>query len=68
MAKKVAVVNQRLCVACGCCTSACKLGAIAVCKGIYAQVDSTRCVGCGMCAKECPASIITLEEVKNEKK
>ena len=58
-----AVINQKLCAACGCCMSACKLNAISIPNGVCAVVDTRKCVGCGMCAKKCPASIITLEEM-----
>ena len=58
-----AYVNQRDCVACGCCVKVCPLGAIQVFKGISARVDETKCVGCGRCVKECPASVIELGEV-----
>ena len=61
--KKKAHINDQYCVACGCCLTACKVGAIAIMKGIKASIDSNKCVGCGMCAKNCPASIITLQEV-----
>ena len=65
---KKAFVNQKLCVACGCCLSACRLGAISISKGVCATVDAAKCVGCGMCAKACPASIIAIkEEVCGEK-
>ena len=61
--KRRAVVDQRVCVACGCCVKVCPLSAIRVDRGLYAAVDPARCVGCGKCAKECPASIIRIEEV-----
>ena len=51
------------CVACGCCVKVCPLGAIAVVKGIAAQVDGERCVGCGKCARECPGTVIEIREV-----
>lgn len=59
---KKAIVNQKLCVACGCCLTACKLGAVSIPKGTYAVIEKAKCVGCGMCAKNCPASIITVKE------
>lgn len=59
-----AAVNQRDCVACGCCAKVCPLSAIRVVKGVAAQVDEGRCVGCGKCAKECPASVIEIREVQ----
>lgn len=61
--RRVAVADERACVACGCCVKVCPLQAIAVVRGIKAQVDESRCVGCGKCARECPASVITLREV-----
>ena len=60
--KRYAAVGQH-CVACGCCVKVCPLGAIAVVKGIAAQVDGERCVGCGKCARECPGTVIEIREV-----
>lgn len=61
--KRNAVVDQALCVACGCCVKVFPLSAIEVYHGLYAKVDPDRCVGCGKCAKECPASVIRIQEV-----
>lgn len=61
--KRNAVVNQAVCVACGCCAKVCPLSAVQVYHGLYAVVDPNRCVGCGKCAKECPASVIHIQEV-----
>ena len=58
-----AFVTRENCVACGCCGQVCPLGAIAVVKGIAAQVDGERCVGCGKCARECPGTVIEIREV-----
>ena len=62
--RRRAVVDPRLCVACGCCMRVCPLGAIEILRGVTAQVGSEKCVGCGRCAKECPASVITIQEVE----
>ena len=62
--KRNAIVDQSLCVACGCCVKVCPLGAIQIMNGIMAEVDMTKCVGCGKCAKECPASVIIIREVE----
>ena len=62
--KKKAMVDQRICVACGCCVKVCPLQAIQIHCGLYAVVDPMKCVGCGRCAKECPASIIQIQEVQ----
>lgn len=61
MAKRKAVVNIEVCVACGCCLKVCPQNAISIPEGISAEIDRDLCVGCGKCAKECPASIIELE-------
>lgn len=58
-----AFLNQKYCVACGCCVKACPLDAIEIVKGIMAQINRDKCVGCGKCADECPASIISVKEV-----
>lgn len=60
--RRRAKVDQRLCVACGCCVKVCPMGAIAVVKGVYAQVDAAKCVGCAKCAAACPASVIEMSE------
>ena len=60
--KKVAFVDQTVCVACGACRKACPKGAISIYKGCYASVDAAKCVGCGLCAKTCPAGCITTKE------
>lgn len=58
--RRVAVIEQEECVACGTCLKVCPKAAISVFKGMYAVVESKLCIGCGMCAKCCPASIITM--------
>jgi len=64
MAKKFALIDKTLCVACGCCMKICPKNAITIYRGIYAQVDENKCIGCGLCSKECPASIITIESLE----
>ena len=60
--RRRAVVDQKACVACGCCVKVCPLQAIAVVRA--ARVDGAKCVGCGKCARECPASVIEIREVE----
>ncbi len=62
MAKRLAVVNQTECVACGVCMKGCPRKAISLPKGIFAAVDFSRCVGCGACARLCPAGVIEMKE------
>lgn len=52
------------CVACGCCTRYCPVGALTVYRGLFATVDENTCIGCGKCVKVCPAGVI--EIVKRE--
>lgn len=61
--KKKAQVQEKLCVACGCCAKVCPRGAITVDRGLTARVDENSCVGCGLCAKECPACVIEIQTV-----
>ena len=58
--KKIAVVNQALCAACGVCQDVCPKSAIKIHAGSYAVVDNT-CLGCGLCSRNCPGSFITME-------
>lgn len=60
----VAVVDQKTCVACGCCVKVCPCQAIRIVQGVVAQIAGEACVGCGRCAQECPASVIELREVQ----
>ena len=60
--KKLAIVDARVCVACGVCMKACPKGAISIDRGCYAVVAEAKCVGCGLCARECPAGCIGLQE------
>ena len=60
--KKVAVVDRKVCVACGVCMKACPKSAISIYRGCYATVDDTKCVGCGLSAKACPAGCIAVAE------
>ena len=60
--KKLAVPNQKICVACGVCMKVCRKDAISVYKGCYARIEEAKCVGCGLCAKACPAGCIDLTE------
>lgn len=63
-ARRKAYIEQKLCVACGCCIKVCPLKAIEIDGGIMAKIDWGKCVGCGKCAIECPASVITIRETE----
>ena len=64
MIKKLALVDNEVCVSCGACAKECPLMAISVWRGWHALVDGKKCVGCGKCAKACPAGCITVESVE----
>lgn len=68
MAKRLARVNTKICVACGECQNVCPKGAARVFKGKYARVEEALCIGCGLCAKNCPAGCIELGERNHEEK
>jgi len=60
--KKLAFVDQKICVACGACMKACPRNAISIYRGCYAVVEASKCVGCSLCAKTCPAGCIEVRE------
>ena len=60
--KKLAIVDRKVCVACGVCMKTCPKGAIFIYKGCYAVADEAKCVGCSLCAKACPAGCIAIRE------
>lgn len=65
LSKNHAVIDQKHCVACGCCTSVCPRSAITVSHGIYAVINEKACIGCGKCRTACPASVIQMEVRKS---
>ena len=60
--KKLAVINRKVCVACGVCMNACPKNAISIYRGCFATVDEAKCVGCGLCAMACVAGCIETKE------
>ena len=65
--KRLAVVKQNACVACGACIKACPREVISIYRGCYAVVEKSECVGCGLCAKNCPAECIAIKERSDAK-
>lgn len=65
--KKMADIDQKICVACGVCMKACPRNAISIYRGCYAVVDEEKCVGCGLCGKHCPAGCICKKERGDKK-
>ena len=60
--KKLAVVDQTVCVACGVCMKACPRSAISIYRGCYASVNAEKCIGCNLCGKACPIECISVRE------
>ena len=60
--KKIAVVDQSVCVACGVCVKTCPKEALSIWKGCYAEVNGEKCVGCGWCGKAYPAGCVSVKE------
>jgi len=55
----VAVLDPDLCMRCGCCSDACRFGAVLL--GDPFSIDGTACEGCGACALACPTEAIRIE-------
>ena len=65
----VCEVNEKKCIGCGACSSACTYGAIELREtkqGIKALVNPVLCKGCGLCNTKCPTAAISLKHFTNE--
>ncbi|MDI6808636.1 MAG: FAD-dependent oxidoreductase [Candidatus Eisenbacteria bacterium] len=64
---RVAVVNEKRCIACGTCESVCPYGAIEVNKiKMVAEVNAGLCKGCGSCAAACWSAAVDIAGVTHE--
>jgi len=62
-------VDQKKCIGCGACISACTYGAIEfqeTKQGKKALVNPVLCKGCGLCNTKCPTAAISLKHFTNE--
>lgn len=65
----VCAVNEKRCIACGACVSACTYGAIRfgeTRQGKKAVVIPVLCKGCGLCNSKCPTGAIQLKHYTDE--
>lgn len=62
-----AIVDKKLCTACGSCVKVCPSNAISVDNGVFADIVPELCVNCGKCGTECPGSVIDvkLSKIRN---
>jgi len=65
----VCEVDEKKCIGCGACSSACTYGAIElreIKQGKKAVVNPVLCKGCGLCNTKCPTEAISLKHFTNE--
>lgn len=60
--KKVYVIDQKRCVACGSCDIECPRHAILISHQGKFSIDPEKCVGCGICAANCPVDAAAVSE------
>ena len=65
--KKVAVINESLCIGCTKCTLACPVDAIIGAKQKMHSVIENSCTGCNLCVIPCPMDCIEMVDLKFEK-
>ncbi len=58
---KLAVVDEKRCVACLTCVRVCPFGVPYVGEDSVAHIEPVKCVACGICVSECPAKAIELQ-------
>lgn len=65
----VCEVNEKKCIGCGACASACAYGAIELREtkqGKKALVNPVLCKGCGLCNTKCPTGAISVKHFTND--
>ena len=65
--KKVAIIDEDLCIGCTKCILACPVDAIIGAKQQMHTVIENDCTGCDLCVKSCPMSCIAMVDLKPEK-
>jgi len=61
MGKPKAIVNEKICLACGGCISVCPQDAMSM-NGGKALVDKDDCISCAICIRTCPVGAIRGED------
>ena len=60
--KKVAIINEDLCIGCKKCILACPVDAIVATKKLMHTVITNECSGCDLCIEPCPMDCISMTE------
>ncbi|WP_116963111.1 RnfABCDGE type electron transport complex subunit B [Fastidiosibacter lacustris] len=64
--KKVAIINEDLCIGCTKCILACPVDAIVGAKKLMHTVLSNECTGCDLCVVPCPMDCIEMQILPDE--
>lgn len=66
-AKRVAVIDEKLCIGCTLCIQACPVDAILGAAKLMHTVIADECTGCDLCVPPCPVDCIDMVEVQTTK-
>ena len=62
--KRVAVVDEKVCIGCTLCIQACPVDAFVGSSKVMTQVIADECTGCDLCLPVCPVDCIDMIEIK----
>ena len=62
--KRIAVVDEKVCIGCTLCIQACPVDAFVGSSKVMTQVISSECTGCDLCLPVCPVDCINMVEVR----
>ena len=63
--KRVAVVDEKVCIGCTLCIQACPVDAFVGSSKVMTTVISEECTGCDLCLPVCPVDCIDMVEIKS---
>jgi electron transport complex protein RnfB len=64
MPKRIAVVDEKVCIGCTLCIQACPVDAFVGSSKVMTQVIAAECTGCDLCLPVCPVDCIDMVEVQ----
>lgn len=62
--KRVAVVDEQVCIGCTLCIQACPVDAFVGSSKVMTQVIASECTGCDLCLPVCPVDCIDMVEIR----